>query len=179
MALGEHCMYARALGRDWHGLAWGVRNAHADRPWRMLIGRATVRRGRTWLARLAGWLYGFPPSVADAPCSVEFETAPRGERWWRRFAGHPMTSILSVEGGRLYEAFGALKVELKPARRGGTLVLVSGRARLGPLPLPRALSPDVIATEKERDGRFLFRVSIRIPIAGVVAAYRGTLRPAT
>jgi uncharacterized protein DUF4166 len=179
MSLGEHCMYARALGPDWHGLAWAVRNAHADRPWRILIGRATVRRGRTWRARIAGWLFGFPPDVADVPCSVEFATAPRGERWWRRFGGHPMSSTLSVERGRLYEAFGALNVELKAMRRGGTLVLTAGRARFGPVPLPRALSPEVIASEKERDGRFLFRVSIRVPIAGLIAAYRGTLRPVT
>ena len=173
--VGEHCMYARAMGPQFRALPWAVRRVHADRDWRVLIGRVSVRRGKNRLARLAAWLYGFPPELRDAPCRVEFLTTPEGERWWRRFGGHPMDSVLSVENGKLYERFGLLKVELACGKRGGTLVIESGRARWCFVPLPRWLSPDVIASEKERDGAFRFRVSIRIPAFGLIAAYHGTL----
>ena len=175
---GEHCMYARAMGARFRALPWAVRRVHADRDWRVLIGRVSVRRGTGWAARLAAWLYGFPPALKDAPCRVEFLTAPDGEHWWRRFGGHPMRSVLSVERGQLYECFGLLKVALACDKRGGTLVIASGRAHWWLLPLPRWLAPDVIASEKERDGAFMFRVSIRIPAFGLIAAYRGTLRVA-
>ena len=174
-AVGEHCMYARAMGSPFRTLPWAVRRVHADRDWRLLIGRVSVRRGRTLLARAVAWLYGFPPELKDVPCRVEFVTTSAGENWWRRFGGHAMRSVLTVEDGRLYEAFGLLQVELACGKRGGTLVIASGRARWWVLPLPRWLSPDVIASETERDGAFRFRVSIRIPAFGLIAAYHGTL----
>ena len=172
---GEHCMYARAMGSQFRALPWAVRRVHADRDWRVLIGRVSVRRGRNWIARVIAWLYGFPPALHDVPCRVEFVTTSAGEKWWRRFGGHPMDSVLTVEDGRLYERFGLLKVELACGKRGGTLVIASGPARWCSLPLPRWLSPDVVASEKERDGAFKFRVSIRIPAFGLIAAYHGTL----
>jgi hypothetical protein len=54
-------------------------------------------------------------------------------------------------------------------------VIKCRRAWLLGVPLPAVLVPQVIASEKERDGRFLFRVHIRIPVAGLIAAYHGTL----
>ena len=176
--LGEHCMYARALGPKFRALPWAVRRVHADHEWRVLIGRVSVRRGKNWWSRFAAWLYGFPPELRAAPCRVEFTTTPRGERWWRRFGGHPMSSVLSVENHKLYETFGLLKVELVCAKRGGTLVIESSRARFCTIPMPRWLSPDVMASEKERAGEFSFRVSIRIPAFGLIAAYHGTLTAA-
>jgi hypothetical protein len=174
-ALGEYCMYARCLGGRFRSLPWVVRTVHADTAWRLLIGRATVRRGRGWLSRLAGWLFAFPPPLVSAPCRVEFCDTMAGERWWRRFGGHPMISVLSFEDGRLYERFGPLKCELDCEKRGLALVISCRRAWFLGLPLPAWLVPQVIASEKERDGKFLFRVSIRLPVAGLVAAYRGTL----
>ncbi|HEU5178917.1 MAG TPA: DUF4166 domain-containing protein [Burkholderiales bacterium] len=172
---GTYCMYARSLGTPFRSLPWAVRSVHAETEWRVLIGRATVRRGRGWLSRLAGWLFDFPPELVRAPCRVEFCETRSGERWWRRFGGHPMLSVLSFDGGRLYESFGPLKCELECLKKGLALVIRCRRAWLFGVPLPEWLVPQVIASEKERDGEFLFRVHIRLPIAGMIAAYRGTL----
>jgi hypothetical protein len=172
---GSRCMYARSMGSPFRSLPWAIRLVHADSEWRLLVGRATVRRGRSLLSRLAGWLFGFPPALTAAPCRVEFRGSGPGERWWRRFDGHPMTSVLSFEDGRLYESFGPLKCELECVKRGLALVIRCRRAWLLGVPLPARLVPQVIASEKERDGKFLFRVHIRLPIAGLIAAYRGTL----
>ena len=175
LTAGTHCMYARSMGGRFRALPWAIRLVHADSEWRVLVGRATVRRGRSPLSRLAGWLFRFPPPLTAAPCRVEFCGVRAGERWWRRFGGHPMTSVLSYEDGRLYESFGLLKCELDCDRRGLALVIRCRRAWLLGVPLPGWLVPQVIASEKERDGKFLFRVHIRLPIAGLIAAYRGTL----
>jgi hypothetical protein len=169
------CMYERSMGERFRALPWAIRQVHADSEWRLLVGRASVRRGRGLLSRLAGWLFRFPPPLVGAPCRVEFRGTRAGERWWRRFGGHPMTSVLSFEAGRLYESFGPLKCELDCAKRGLALVIRCRRAWLLGVPLPGWLVPQVIASEKERDGRFLFRVHIRLPVAGLIAAYRGTL----
>ncbi|MEO7403109.1 MAG: DUF4166 domain-containing protein [Burkholderiales bacterium] len=179
LATGEHCMYARAMGRTFRALPWAVKEAHADRPARVLIGRATVRRGPSAIARLIGWAYSFPPASQESPCRVEFSTTNRGEHWWRRFDGHSMRSTLIVENGRLFECFGVLKCELDCAKRGTKLVIRStGRAWFAGIPVPRWFAPDVIASEAERAGRFVFRVHIRIPAFGLIAAYRGNLSPA-
>lgn len=168
-------MYARSMGKRFRSLPWVVRAVHADLAWRLLVGRATVRRGNGVLSRLAGWVFDFPPAQTAAPCRVEFAATPRGERWWRRFDGHPMSSVLSVEDGRLYERFGPLKCELECSKRGLALVIRCTRAWMLGVPLPGWLVPQVIASEKERDGKLLFRVHIRIAVAGLIAAYRGTL----
>ena len=174
--MSTYCMYARSMGSRFRSLPWAIRHVHADRPWRVLIGRATVRRGAGLFSRLAGWAFAFPPAQVAAACRVEFRDAPGGgERWWRRFGGHPMTSVLSFEHGRLYERFGLLKCELDCEKRGLALVIKCRRAWILGVPLPSFLVPQVIASEKERDGRFLFRVHIRIPLAGLIAAYHGTL----
>jgi len=173
--MSGYCMYARSLGGRFRSLPWAIRTVHADTEWRVLVGRATVRRGAGLLSRLAGWAFDFPPAQVAAPCRVEFSDTRAGERWWRRFGGHPMTSVLSFEDGRLYERFGLLKCELECEKCGLALVIKCRRAWLAGLPLPAWLVPQVIASEKERDGKFLFRVHIRIPVAGLIAAYRGML----
>ena len=172
---GEHCMYARALGVPFRSLPWAIRYVHADSSWRVLIGWVSVHRGRGITAWLAGWLFDFPPAMGRMPCRVEFCTTPGGERWWRHFGGYPMMSYLSVEGGTLFESFGRLKCELQCQKCGLALVIRCSRAWFAGIPLPRWLAPHVIASEKERDGRFLFRVSIRVPLCGLIAAYHGTL----
>lgn len=173
--MSSYCMYARSMGGRFRSLPWVIRRVHADTAWRLLVGRATVHRGCGLLSRLAGWAFDFPPAQIAAPCRVEFRDTPEGERWWRRFGGHPMTSVLSFENGRLYERFGRLKCELECRRRGLALVIRCRRAWVLGVPLPQSLVPQVIASEKERDGKFLFRVHIRVPLAGLIAAYRGTL----
>ncbi|HTG96329.1 MAG TPA: DUF4166 domain-containing protein [Burkholderiales bacterium] len=175
LATGTNCMYARSMGGRFRSLPWAIRLVHAESEWRVLVGRATVKRGRSLLSRLAGWVFRFPPPLTAAPCRVEFRGTRAGERWWRRFGGHPMTSVLSFEEGKLYESFGLLKCELDCDRRGLALVIRCRRAWLLGVPLPAWLVPQVIASEKERDGKFMFRVHIRLPIAGLIAAYRGTL----
>jgi hypothetical protein len=175
---GTYCMYARKLGTPFRSLPWVVREIHAETPWRILIGRVSVKRGSSVWSRVVGWVFAFPPALDGAPCRVEFRATPEGERWWRRFGGHPMVSVLSVEEGRLYESFGRLKCELDCERHGLALVIRCTRAWMAGVPLPRWFVPEVLASEKERDGRFLFRVSIRIPAFGLIAAYHGTLSAA-
>jgi Domain of unknown function (DUF4166) len=176
--IGEHCMYARAMGRGFRALPQAVKEAHADRPRRILLGRTSVRRGRGLVARLIGWTFRFPPPLSDAPCRVEFVTTPAGEHWRRRFGGHAMRSRLTLEQGRLYEIFGPLKCELNCTRRGTKLEIRStGAATFAGIPLPPWIAPVVIASEFERAGQFNFRVHIRIPAFGLIAAYRGTLAP--
>lgn len=172
---GTNCMYARKLGQPFRSLPWAVRHVHAETAWRVLIGRVTVRRGRGLFGRMVGWVFDFPPALEGAPCRVEFMQTRHGERWWRRFGGYPMVSVLSVEEGRLYETFGRLKCELDCERHGLALVIRCKRAWFLNVPLPMWFVPEVLASEKERDGKFLFRVSIRIPAFGLIAAYNGTL----
>lgn len=133
--------YAQALGSHFRSLPWAVRTMHHALGWRVFVGRTSVRRGRNWIARLAGWCFSFPPSLANAACRVEFRATATGEEWWRRFGGHPMRSILSVEHGHLFGRFGPLKSELIITKRGGTLVIRSGRSWFGPFPFHASSRP--------------------------------------
>jgi len=60
---------------------------------------------------------------------------------------------------------------------GDQLRLVPRRWSLCGLAMPRFLLPGGSAVERGADGRFAFDVEIRLPFAGLVVAYRGTLQP--
>ena len=51
--------------------------------------------------------------------------------------------------------------------------------RLGPLPLPRWFLPGSNASERARDGRFRFDVTLKAPLTGgLIVRYEGWLEPA-
>ncbi len=77
----------------------------------------------------------------------------------------------------LRERFGMITVATAITWKDGKLRFVPVRWRIGLLPLPRALLPKGASFEHERDGSFAFDVRVETPVLGLIAAYKGTLRP--
>ena len=77
----------------------------------------------------------------------------------------------------LAERFGPASFALALVVEDGRLFLVPRSWRLFGIPMPRALLPYGDSYECERGGRFYFDVEVRLPMFGLVAAYRGSLEP--
>jgi hypothetical protein len=79
-------------------------------------------------------------------------------------------------GGRVSERFGPMSMDLSLTPEGGRLVYRVEGWRLGPISLPPALGPSTVAFEEvDAEGRFVFDVTISLPLVGRVVRYRGWL----
>ncbi|WP_077147757.1 SDR family oxidoreductase [Sphingopyxis sp. KK2] len=174
--------YRRILGAAFDSLPPRVRELHATEAPRRWRGHAEVRRGTNPLARLAAAIIGFPKAAAATPVSVFFTREPGGERWTRDFDGRQFSSLQYEGRGRnahlLVERFGPAAFAMALVVEGDRLTLVPRRWSLLGLPMPRWLMPSGPSFETDADGKFQFNVDIRLPLAGLVVAYRGTLEPA-
>lgn len=174
--------YRRILGPAFDSLPPRVRELHATEAPRQWRGQAEVRRGTNTLARLAAAIIGFPKASAATPVSVTFTPEAGGERWTRDFGGCQFSSLQYEGAGRnahlLVERFGPAAFAMALVVEGDRLTLVPRRWSLFGVPMPRALMPSGPSFESDADGKFRFDVDIRLPLAGLVVAYRGTLEPA-
>jgi hypothetical protein len=172
----------RALGRAFDVMPEVVRRGHRVDGRLVLEGRASVTGAASLPGRLLARLLGFPPGAADVPVVVDMRAGARGEVWTRSFAGRTFRSRLAPipgRGKRVTERFGWLTFDLQLSASPQGLDLDIVAARLGPLRLPRALTPRSHATERiDEAGRFRFEVPIALPGLGPLVHYRGWLKPA-
>ncbi|CAD5300345.1 Saccharopine dehydrogenase, NADP-dependent [Bosea sp. 62] len=154
--------------------------ADAEPVWR---GRADIARGDGAMIGLLCRLFGLPTAGTDLPVTV---SVARGdsldescETWTRNFAGQRFHSRLSVDrNGELREAFGPFSFTLAAQSDREGLALPIANWRVFGLPLPRFLMPSADARETvDADGRFRFDVKLSLPFFGLLAHYRGWLKP--
>lgn len=173
------CLYAALLGSAWNELSPAIRNMHDGSGTEEVAGRASVTRGGNPLARLAGWIMGFPQESADVPVTVRFERLDGQETWIRTFGKQRFASRQSAGRGRsrhlLVERFGPLRFAMALIPEDGKLRLVLRRWSLLRLPLPLWLAPRSNAFEASEDGQFRFHVEIRHPLTGLIVKYSGGL----
>jgi hypothetical protein len=172
-------LYRRMLGCAFEQLPQPLQAMHGGV--RIARGRASVERGRGPGARLACWLFGFPPAASDVPVEVSFEPRPGGELWTRNFAGRRFRSLQTEGHGRwtglVRERFGPVTAGLALLVDGPRLILKVRRWSLFGLAMPGALAPGGTAFETVEDGRFRFHVEIASPLTGIIVRYRGWLEP--
>ncbi len=144
-------------------------------------GRADIDAGGGILARLISRAFGFPKAGRDVPITVSVDRKGLSETWTRDFAGVRFLSRLTFEGNnQVAEAFGPFKILLGIQAVAGEIIMPVTGWRAGPVNLPRLLAP-VSETREYMDGegRFCFDVRITVPLAGLLAHYRGWLEPRT
>jgi hypothetical protein len=174
-------LYERILGPAWKELPAEIRAMHQVERTALAEGRASVERGRGFLARLAGAVIGFPAATADTPVRVHFDVAKGIETWTRCFGAEIFHSEQFVGTGRdeglLCERFGPLTFAMALVLKGGRLSLVLRHWRVFGIPMPMFLCPRSIAHESVEEGRFRFHVEIGHPLTGLIVRYRGWLVP--
>jgi hypothetical protein len=174
-------LFERALGALWDRLPPQVRAIHALGSGRSASGVASVVRGKGLLSRLVAALMGLPSEGTDVPLTVRFTQSRGRERWTRRFGDKEFHSEMSAGSGReeglLIERFGPCSVGLALVWETPRLKFIVRRCRLGPISLPRWLSPTSDTYETAEEGRFHFDVTIAHPLLGLLVRYRGWLEP--
>jgi hypothetical protein len=152
----------------------------AEAVWR---GQAEVTRGNGRAIALFCRFFGLPAAGSELPVTVSVtrgDSVDEGcEIWTRNFAGQRFHSRLSVErNGELREAFGPFSFALAAESDRESLSLPIASWQVFGLPLPRFLMPSAEARETvDEGGRFRFDVRLSLPFFGLLAHYRGWLKP--
>jgi len=176
-------LYRHILGTAFDGLPQAVRDLHDFDIERATEGRATVERGKGWIAQRIARTFGFPEAGEDVPVGVTFRRDGDREIWRRNFGGAAFSTI--QEGGRgrsdrlLCERFGPCAFGLALVVDDDRLRLIIRRWSIFGLPMPLGLAPACDAYECEADGRFRFFVELRYRFIGLIVRYQGWLKAMT
>lgn len=145
-------------------------------------GEAQITGGTNLFAKLSSHVFGFPKPGDQVPVTVTIDrefspSAPPKERWTRNFAGTEMASVLDVvRDGVISETFGPFTFDLRQTPSPEGLRMEVAGWRMFGLPLPKILSPQTQASERQdNEGRFTFDVRLTAPLIGLLVQYRGWL----
>jgi len=140
-----------------------------------LEGTAIVKRGNI-IARIICSLFGFPRENPKSKLRVDCEHTSDSMVWMRDFDGLKMESSFERQGEYLIEFLGPLSMYFKAVEKDGELHYLFIKTKFIGVFLPNFLSPQVVASEKEVDGKYRFSVEVRMFWIGVVIAYSGELK---
>lgn len=182
--VGRGIFDTRIGAKDFRRLPAMLQEFHRQTAPPIWSGKADIEGGRGFFVKSLARLFGFPDTGQNIPVTIRVDrTISKDgnptERWTRLFADKPMTSVLRHRtDGSFTENFPPFTFTL-PVRsnRDGIEMPVSGW-RLGWLPLPGFLAPRSETREyQDEQGRFRFDVRLTVPFIGLLAHYRGWLRP--
>jgi hypothetical protein len=167
-------LFSRLLGGSFAALAPRVRALHLRGGTRRYRGEVEVERGHGLLAGVCGRATRLPPA-GHGPIEVEIAADPDGEHWSRHVGGHVMRSRLWDRDGLLHERLGLVTFVFRLVAHDGAIAWRVVRVRALGVPLPLRWFDGVAAREDESDGRYTFDVRAVLPVAGLLARYRGWL----
>lgn len=177
----DHCLYGRVIGDAWNALPQSIQNLHVQSSGLTASGKATVTRGRGFVARTVASSFGFPRAAEDVDVTVSFKQSGATERWTRAFGTHKFTSHQFEGAGRferlLCEKFGPFTFGLALVVESNRLTFVVRRWSVFGMPMPRFLAPKGEACEFDQNGTFHFDVEIKAPLIGLIVRYVGYLEP--
>lgn len=173
-------LYRHILGEAFEELPNKVRELHDTTETRIWAGKAEVRRGSGWMARIVAEIIGFPKAAAEVPVTVVLRHENEAELWTRSFAGKQFSSLQKRGSEKndhlLVERFGAIEVALALLVDDNKLVLVPRRWSIFGIPLPKYFLPTGQNFETEKDGYFCFNVEVKARLVGLIVAYKGQLK---
>lgn len=167
----------RVLGDAMGGLPAPVVAVHDRRSQQTFRGRGVARGARGLLARLSRAVIGLPETGRYGDLKVTIAPDAGGEWWTRDFGPCRFSSRLQslAAPGEFEERVGPLSFRFQAVQQANGFSWRMLSWRLGPLPLPKALGPQVRATSFARDWVYRFSVVTAHPWLGVIFAYSGRL----
>lgn len=168
-------LYRRIMRASFDRLPPPVRDMHHLIGDAGAAGTATVRRGRSPLARLVCAVMRFPPEGSHV-LHVAFEEYRGKERWTREFSGQSFASELSQCGDLLCERFGPMRFHFDLPGSPSGLRMEMRKWSVFRIPMPLALAPRSEAREWGEGEEFCFDVPVALPGIGEIIHYAGRLR---
>lgn len=181
----DHGLFEAHLGTDrFRQLPQALQHFHGQTSPPVWSGEADIDAGHWFLAKLVAWVFGFPKAGRHVPVSVNLDRKISRnntpiERWIRNFDGQTLTSCLTLrKGGCLTETFWPFSFAFPVQSGNDGIKMPVASWTLGRMPMPAFLAPRSETSEfQDPEGRFCFDVRLSLPVIGLLAHYRGWLRP--
>jgi len=175
----EDNLYRISMGKEYFDkLGESVKQFHSTMTEAEAHGTCRIIRGESHIAKLVATILRFPNnSEADVYLKVVTETKGGKfiQKWMRNFGGQPLNTRQYFQDGLLMENYGPFVVGMRIKPTPGGFIHEPVQTWLGPIPLPKILSPYAhgitIATEKG----WTFDVRIGIPFIGDIMGYKGEI----
>lgn len=176
-------LYQRVMGDEYQKLSPAVQSLHRVFGNEGASGKASVKRGTSFLSKCVALVGGFPPA-GNYNILMDFVEDDGVESWTRNFYNetghHKFTSHLSQSGHYLIERFGPMRFYFDIYSLDGALIMDIKKWSIFNIPMPLFLGPKPVATESQitegpEKGSFCFDVQILMPLIGEVVHYKGSL----
>ena len=178
-ASAQPSLFERALGDSYARLAAPLQRFHRLSGRHVLHGQVETGAPASTLARVLAWCLGTPHRAGHGALSFELDTQPHEEIWVRIFPSQTMRSRLCLNGRFIVEKLGAATLRFEVTENNGRLEMHLAGLRFLGIGCPRWLMPQVRATEKsggpDAPDQLHFDIEAALPLAGIVASYRGWL----
>jgi len=175
-----HTTFRTILGEEFEALPASLKSLH-DAGSAIWAGEASVKTGRNPLAKFIGLCVGINIKSGEMPLRVMFTETDNGQIWKREFGDRSFKSVFALGKGRnaylATERFGIVKVAMALVPKDGRLYYIPRRLTVLGIPLPHFMVPKGESFETEKNGRFHFNVTLKLPFLGLLAAYKGWLEP--
>jgi len=168
----ESSVLALHMGESFNRLSPLLQKSHIGI--NKLEGTASVKRGNL-IARIICSAFGFPRENPKSKLRVDCEHTKDSMVWMRDFDGLKMKSSFERQGDFLIEFLGPLAMHFKAVEKNGSLHYLFVKTKFMGVVLPDFLSPQVVASEQEVEGKYRFSVEVKMFLIGVVIAYSGEL----
>ncbi|MFW5427495.1 MAG: DUF4166 domain-containing protein [Methylophagaceae bacterium] len=164
--------FIKHVGEDFQHLHSVVQQAHIGDI--KLSGNVRVSRGN-FLANILCQILGMPKSTESVLLTVDGQHTAEAMVWKRRFGDVEMISNFVLDGDYFVENMGPIKLWMMLNNQDGELVYTLEKSQFLFIPLPKILSPTLLAFESENKGKYVFSVSVGLPIIGKLIEYSGEL----
>ncbi len=173
--------FRAVLGHAFKPLPAKIKALHSPLENCVWQGEAEVERGANPLARIIAACVGITIKSGKTPLIITIKPENGREVWTRDFGGRRFSSLLEPGKGRnkhlITERFGPIKIAMALTLEGSRLVFTPRRWSFFGCPMPNWLLPKGESYESETNGVFHFDVTMRVPFAGLIASYKGWLKP--
>ena len=172
-------IFETVLGAAFDDLPPRLQHFHSQTGPQHWRGTAKAQAASSLLGKSVARIVGLNLASGDWPVDVRITPTETGELWERQFGPHKFNSMFSLGSGKndrlITEQFGPAKINLAAIVKDDRLYLVPRRVTLLGIPLPGFMLPKEDSYEYEKDGRFYFNVNVKVPFAGRIAHYHGSL----
>ena len=179
----DSSVFEQTLQSAFANLPPSIQAIHQPATGQVWSGKAEIISGRNPIGKLVARILGLPAKAKNCPVSVTFLPSKDGQKWDRDFDGHKFSSTFTKGHGKnehlLIERLGPVQVALAMIKDGERLHFTPRRWSFLGIPMPQFLLPREESFECEEEGVFHFNVAVRVPIAGLIVAYKGWLQPET
>ena len=168
-------LYRQVMGSDFELLAPELQAFHSMNGTVRMLGRCSVQGPHTSLGKLLGVIFALPRTTVETSLAFDLSADARQEIWKRHFPNRLMTSRMRVRNGVLVERLGPANLHFELKVDDCKLVMQLKGISFAGIRCPQFLVPSVVAEETASPGKLHFNVAARLPVIGLLVAYKGFL----